>query len=72
MKTLVKSTDLVLIGFVRSLLSDAGIGHVLLDSNMSVMEGSIGILPQRIMVGADDLAQAQRILREAGLAHEHA
>lgn len=70
MKTLIKSNDIVLIGFVRSLLNDAGIGHVLLDTNMSVMEGSIGILPQRIMIGEDDLKDAHELLREAGLAHE--
>ena len=71
LKTLIKSNDLVLIGFVRSLLDDAGIGHVLLDTNMSVLEGSIGILPQRIMVGEDDLADAYGLLRDAGLSHEH-
>ena len=70
MKTLIKSNDVVLIGFVRSLLDDAGIGHVLLDTNMSVLEGSIGILPRRIMVGDDDLADAHSLLREAGLSHE--
>lgn len=71
MKTLIKSNDPVLIGFVRSLLGDAGIETVLLDTNMSVMEGSIGILPQRVMVGEDEYEQAQGLLRDAGLAHEH-
>lgn len=70
MKTLVKSNDVVLIGFVRSLLDDAGIDNVLLDTNMSVLEGSIGILPQRIAVWEEDLVAARGLLREAGLAHE--
>lgn len=72
MKTLVKSNNAVLIGFVRSLLNDAGIDHVLLDTNMSVLEGSIGILPQRIVVDEDDLAAARRVLDDAGLANERA
>lgn len=65
-----KSNDVVLIGFVRSLLDDAGIDNVLLDTNMSVLEGSIGILPQRIAVWEEDLVAARGLLREAGLAHE--
>ena len=65
-----KSNDIVLIGFVRSLLDDAGIENVLLDTNMSVLEGSIGILPQRIVVWEDDFDEARGLLREAGLAHE--
>ena len=72
MKTLVKSNDLVLLGYVRALLDDAGIGHFLLDANMSVLEGSIGILPQRIVVDEDSLAAARTLMDEAGLADERA
>ena len=31
----------------------------MLDEHMSALEGSIGILPRRIMVPADDLARAR-------------
>jgi hypothetical protein len=72
LKTLVKSNDVVLIGFVRSLLDDGGIDNVLLDTNMSVLEGSLGILPQRIVVKEEDFAAARGLMREAGLGHEHA
>jgi hypothetical protein len=37
---------------------------------MSILDGSIGVLPRRILVAQDDLAPAQRILRNAGLAGE--
>ena len=37
---------------------------------MSVLEGSIGILPRRVLVAEEDLAAARRLLREAGLGHE--
>jgi hypothetical protein len=37
---------------------------------MSVLEGSIGIFPRRILVGEDQLDAARRLLADAGLAHE--
>jgi hypothetical protein len=37
---------------------------------MSVLEGSIGILPRRILVDDDDCRPARRLLEEAGLARE--
>jgi hypothetical protein len=37
---------------------------------MSIMEGSLGVLPRRVMVGRDDLDQARRILTDAGIAKE--
>ena len=70
LKTLIKSNNIVLIGYVGSLLHDAGIGHVVLDTNMSVLEGSIGILPRRVMVGEDDFDEARQLLEDAGLGEE--
>jgi hypothetical protein len=34
-----------------------------MDVNMSVLEGGIGIFPRRILVHADRLDQAERIMR---------
>jgi hypothetical protein len=44
MKELLRSNDQVLLSFVSALLNEAGIGFIVLDTNMSIMEGSIGIL----------------------------
>lgn len=41
-----------------------------LDVNMSVLEGSIGIFPRRLMVRTDDLDDARRILRMSGVRFE--
>jgi len=41
-----------------------------LDQNMSVLEGSIGILPRRILVDVENFAEARKLLEEAGLGHE--
>lgn len=70
MKELLRTNDAVVISFVESLLKDAGIGCLVADQNMSVLDGSIGILPRRIMVLEDDMTTARRILADAGIANE--
>jgi len=70
MKELIRTNDAVIISFAESLLKDAGIGCMVADQNMSVLDGSIGILPRRILVLDDDLDAAQRILTDAGIADE--
>jgi hypothetical protein len=67
---LIRTNDAVIISFVQSLMRDAGIGCLVADQNMSVLDGSLGILPRRILVGAEDADQARRILADAGIAHE--
>jgi hypothetical protein len=67
---LIRVNDPVLVSAVGALLDGAGIHYVVLDQNMSVIEGSLGILPRRIMVAADDVAAARRVVSDAGLAHE--
>jgi hypothetical protein len=70
MHELIRSNDVVLLSFVQSLLQEAGVEHLLLDGNMSVLDGSIGAIPRRVLVGADNLLRARRILSESGLRHE--
>jgi hypothetical protein len=70
MVELLRSNDPVLISFADALLNEAGIAHAIVDQHMSVVEGSIGILPRRMLVAADRLEDARRILSEAGLTQE--
>lgn len=70
MQELIRVNDPVLVSAVGALLDGAGIHYMVLDQNMSVIEGSLGILPRRIMVAADDVAAARRVVSDAGLAHE--
>jgi hypothetical protein len=69
-RELVRTNDAVLVSAIEALLDGAGIEHVVLDQNMSVLEGSIGILPRRILVLDEQVEQARRLLRDAGLGHE--
>lgn len=70
MKELIRSTNWVLVGRVRSILEAEDIEAFLFDFNASVVEGSIGALPQRILVATDDEPRARRVIREAGLGDE--
>lgn len=67
---LIRTNDPVVISYVEALMHDAGITCFVADQNMSVIEGSLGILPRRIMVEADALERAKRILADAGIGSE--
>jgi len=69
MKVVLRTNNVVLLSFAQSLLKDAQIDTLVLDENASVMDGSLGILPRRLMVSDDDFPQAERVLRE-GLSAE--
>lgn len=70
MKELIRSNDPVLISFVSALLKEAGIAFTVLDTNMSVMEGSIGVLPQRVLVDEGAVGKARTLLTEAGVGND--
>ena len=66
----VRTNNAVLITAIEALLKAADIPHVVLDQHMSVLEGSLGILPRRILVEEGSIEYARRLLEDAGLAHE--
>ncbi len=66
MRVVLTSNDPVRLSFLTVLLADAGIESVVLDGHTSVLEGSAGAIPRRLMVGTDDLDKAHRLLRDAG------
>ena len=70
MRELVRTNDMVLVSAIGALLDGANIHHVVLDQNMSVIEGSLGILPRRILVHDEDNRAARQVLTDAGLSHE--
>lgn len=64
MKELLRTTDPTVIAFATHLLSGEGITAFPLDVHMSVLDGSLGILPQRLMVAERDHFLATAILRD--------
>lgn len=67
MKELLRTTDPTLIPFATALLAGEGITAFPLDVHMSVLEGSLGILPRRLMVLDADLFMARAVMRDNGI-----
>jgi hypothetical protein len=70
MVTLLQTTNVVVLSVAESLLREAGIEIVVADTHMSVLEGSLGVLPRRLLVAEEHAARAKRLLTEAGLERE--
>lgn len=64
MKELLRSTDPTVIAFATALLQGEGIDAFEIDVHMSILDGSLGILPRRLMVADRDLFLARAILRD--------
>lgn len=64
MKELIRTTDPVKLALAAALLEGEGIATFQMDVHMSVLEGSLGILPRRLMVRDGDLFMARAILSD--------
>lgn len=69
MKELVRLNDVVLISYLEHRMREKGIETLMLDGHMSVMEGSLGVLPRRMMVSEDDYDRALSVLDEVRQIH---
>ena len=67
---LIRTNDAVLLSFAESLMKEAEIHYFIADQGMSILEGSLGMLPRRFLVEEDRAGQARRILSDAGIADE--
>ena len=70
MHELIRTNDAVLVSAVVALLESAGIRALVFDQNMSVLEGSLGVLPRRVLVPDGHELRARQLLKDAGLGHE--
>ena len=59
MKELLRTNNAVYLSYIQAVLTGGGISFLVFDSNMSIMEGSIGVLPRRVMVPDGDLTRAR-------------
>jgi len=72
MKELLRTTDPVTLAIAEALLNGEGIAAFAVDVHMSTLEGSIGILPRRLLVRSDDFARARRVLTDNDIDCEEA
>ncbi len=70
MRELVRTNDAVLLTAIQAVLQAGAIPHHVFDQNMSVLEGSLGILPRRLLVPDEHVPSARRLLEEAGFGGE--
>jgi len=67
MKELLRTNDPTVIAYATALLDGEGIATFQMDVHMSVLEGSLGILPRRLMVRDKDLFLARAVMRDMGI-----
>ena len=67
MKLLLQTTDPTVIAFAQALLEGEDIDCFVLYVHMSVFEGSLGILPRRLMVLERDWVEARSVIRDNGI-----
>ena len=67
MLEVLRSNDPTVIAFATALLSGEDIEVFVMDVHMSALEGSIGILPRRMMVHRDLADEARAVLRDNDL-----
>ncbi|MBL4806662.1 MAG: DUF2007 domain-containing protein [Rhodobacteraceae bacterium] len=64
MKEILRTTDPTQIAFATAMLKGEGIESFVMDQNMSILEGGIGLFPRRLMVIDRDAFLAAAVLRD--------
>ena len=67
MDEIVRTNDVVLISAIEALFKSADIPYFIADQHMSVMDGSLGFLPRRVLVKEDYFERAKRLMIDADL-----
>jgi len=70
MKELIRTNNPALLSYVEALLKEAGHAYFIADQNISIIEGSIGAFPRRVLVAEGEEDAARRLLAEADLGEE--
>jgi len=65
-----KTVNPATLSFAEAVLKDVGINSFVLDQHASIMDGSIGAIPRRLVVADEDYNAATRALELAGLKKE--
>ena len=65
MRMVLKSNDPVVLSYASDVLTQAGIESVIFDTHASIMDGSMAMVPRRLMVLEEDHDRAEVLLRRA-------
>ncbi len=65
MREIMRTNDPALISFVESVLKEGNVNYMVADQNISILEGSIGVFPRRILVTPDHEEIARDLLNDA-------
>ncbi|MEN9017680.1 MAG: DUF2007 domain-containing protein [Hellea sp.] len=70
MTPILKTVNMATLNYAQAILKEADIPFFTMDENVSIIEGSIGIIPRRLMVLDDDFEDAVDVFKLAGLSNE--
>lgn len=70
MIAILKTVNPATLSFAQAVLKEADIPFFLMDQNVSIIDGSIGIIPRRLMVVDEDIDDARQAFIDAGLSEE--
>ena len=70
MIAILKTVNPATLNFAQAVLKEADIPFFIMDQNVSIIEGSIGVIPRRVMVVDEDAEDAKQALMDAGLGKE--
>jgi hypothetical protein len=65
MRVVLKSNNPVILSYAADVLTQAGIDHEIFDTHASIMDGSMAMVPRRLMVADEDFTRAEKLLRAA-------
>jgi hypothetical protein len=65
MRAVLKSNNPVVLSYASHVLEEAGIEALIFDTHASIMDGSMAMVPRRLMVADEDFHRAEKLLRAA-------
>ena len=65
MRMVLKSNNPVVLSYATHVLEESGIESLVFDTHASIMDGSMAMLPRRLMVADEDFQRAVNLLRQA-------
>lgn len=67
---IMKTVNPATLNYAEAILKEAEIEYFIMDQNVSIIEGSIGVIPRRLMVLKDDASDAREALIDADIGAE--